>query len=68
VIDAPEKNQLGLKGGDVILSVDGRPARGPSSLLRILQSYDDGDVMKLEIMRNKSRQTISSKVDREDEE
>jgi S1-C subfamily serine protease len=68
VIDAPEKNTLGLKGGDVILSVDGRKARGPSSLLRILQSYDDGDVMKLDIMRNKSRQTITSKVEREDEE
>lgn len=68
VIDAPEKNTLGLKGGDVILSVDGRKARGPSSLLRILQTYDNGDVMKLEIMRNKSRQMISSKVEKDDEE
>lgn len=68
VIDAPEKNALGLKGGDVILSVDGRKARGPSSLLRILRTYDNGDVVKLDIMRNKSRQTISSKVERDDEE
>lgn len=67
VIDAPEKNSLGLKGGDVILSVDGRKARGPSSLLRIMSSYETGDVMKLDILRNKSRQTISSKVDRDDE-
>ncbi len=68
VIDAPAKNTLGLKGGDVILSVDGRKARGPSSLLRILQTYDNGDAIKLDIMRNKSRQTISSKVERDDEE
>jgi S1-C subfamily serine protease len=68
VIDAPEKNTLGLRGGDVILSVDGRKARGPSSLLRILQTYETGDVMKLEIMRNKSRQTISSKVERDEDE
>ena len=68
VIDAPEKNALGLKGGDVILSVDGRKARGPSSLLRILQTYETGDVMKLEIMRNKSRQTITSKVEKDDDE
>ncbi len=63
VIDTPRDNSLGLKGGDVVLSVDGRPARGPSSLLRILQSYERGDVMKLEILRNKSRQTISTKID-----
>jgi S1-C subfamily serine protease len=67
VIDAPERNTLGLKGGDVILSVDGRKARGPSSLLRIMSSYEDGDVMKLEILRNKGRQTISSKVDRDED-
>ncbi len=67
VIDAPERNTLGLKGGDVILSVDGRKARGPSSLLRIMSSYEKGDVMKLEILRNKGRQTISSKVDRDED-
>ncbi|MHB1326812.1 MAG: PDZ domain-containing protein [Gemmatimonadales bacterium] len=63
VIDTPRDNTLGLKGGDVVLSVDGRAARGPSSLLRILHSYEQGDVMKLEILRNKSRQTISTKID-----
>ena len=68
VINVPEKNSLGLRAGDVILSVDGRPARGPASLLRVLRSYEDGDVIKLEIMRNKSRQTISSKVTHDDED
>ncbi|MBM4185937.1 MAG: PDZ domain-containing protein [Gemmatimonadetes bacterium] len=68
VIDAPAENSFGLKGGDVIMSVDGRQARGPSSLLRILQTYDDGDVVKLEIMRNKARQTISSKLDKREDE
>ncbi len=63
VIDTPRNNPMGLKGGDVVLSVDGRPARGPSSLLRILHSYEPGDVMKLEILRNKSKQTVTSKVD-----
>jgi hypothetical protein len=67
VIEAPEGNSFGLKGGDVILSVDGRQARGPSSLHRILATYEEGDVVKLEIMRNKSRQTISSKLERDQE-
>lgn len=63
VIDTPARNSLGLRGGDVILNVDGRPARGPSSLLRILRSYEPGDPIKLEILRNRSRQTITSKVE-----
>lgn len=67
VVDAPPRNPFGLKGGDVILSVDGRPARGPSGLHRILASYDRGDVVKLEIMRNRSRQTISARIDRNEE-
>lgn len=67
VIDAPAKNTFGLKGGDVILSVDGRSPRGPSSLLRILRSYDSGESVKLEIMRNRTRQTISAKIERDDE-
>jgi hypothetical protein len=68
VVKAPEKNTFGLRSGDVVLSVEGRPARGPASLLRILRSYEEGDVVKLEIMRHKSRQTIASKVTREDED
>lgn len=67
VVSAPAANPFGLKGGDVILSVDGRKPRGPSSLHRILATYEEGDVVKLEIMRNKARQTISSKVERKDE-
>lgn len=67
VIDAPTGNSFGLKGGDVILSVDGRKAQGPSSLHRILASYDIGDTVKLEIMRNRSRQTFSTKITRRDD-
>jgi S1-C subfamily serine protease len=68
VIDVPKESSLGLKGGDVILSVDGRKATGPSSLLRILRSYDPGDSFKLEIMRNKSRMTVGGKLDKPREE
>ncbi|HEY9385227.1 MAG TPA: PDZ domain-containing protein, partial [Gemmatimonadales bacterium] len=59
---------LGLKGGDVILSVDGRKASGPSSLLRILRSYEPGDSFKLEIMRNKSRTTVTGKLEKPKDE
>jgi len=68
VIDVPKESTLGLKGGDVILSVDGRKATGPGSLLRILRSYDPGDSFKFEIMRNKSRTTVTGKLEKPKEE
>jgi S1-C subfamily serine protease len=68
VIDAPAKSSLGLKGGDVILSVDGRKPTGPGSLLRILRTYEPGESFKLEIMRNKGRLTITSKAEVEKED
>jgi S1-C subfamily serine protease len=68
VIDVPNESTLGLKGGDVILSVDGRKANGPGSLLRILRSYDPGDSFKFEIMRNKSRMTVTGKLEKPKEE
>jgi S1-C subfamily serine protease len=59
VINVPKESTLGLKGGDVVMGVDGRKTSSPSGLLRILRSYDPGDTFKLEVMRNKNRQTIS---------
>lgn len=66
VIKAPASSSLGLKAGDVILSVDGRKPSSPSSLLRILRSYEQGESFKLEIMRQKRRETITGKVDPRD--
>jgi S1-C subfamily serine protease len=59
VINVPKESTLGLKGGDVVLAVDGRKTSTPSGLLRILRSYEPGDAFKLEVMRNKSRQTVN---------
>jgi S1-C subfamily serine protease len=64
VIHAPASSSLGLKGGDVVLSVDGRKPQSAGSLLRILRSYDDDETIKLEIMRQKQRQTITGKLER----
>jgi S1-C subfamily serine protease len=64
VINVPGESSLGVKGGDVILGVDGRKATGPNSLLRILRSYDEGDSFKLDIMRNKSRISVTGKLEK----
>ena len=62
VISAPEESRLGLKGGDVVLAVDGRAATSPTHLLRILQSYEDGEAFKLEILRDRRKQVVVGRL------
>jgi S1-C subfamily serine protease len=62
VIHAPKDGTLGLKGGDVVQAVDGRKPVSPSHLLRILRSYDRGETFKLDILRNRKRETISARL------
>ena len=62
VVSVPKDSHLNLKGGDVILSVDGRKPSGPSHLMRILGSYDQGESFRMDVMRNHHRETISGRV------
>jgi S1-C subfamily serine protease len=62
VISAPRDSALGLKGGDVVLAVDGRKPAGPSHLLRILRSYETGESFKLDILRNHKRETVTARL------
>jgi membrane-associated protease RseP (regulator of RpoE activity) len=62
VISAPGDTKLGLKGGDVVLAVDGRKPAGPSHLMRILRSYDRGETFKIDILRNRKRETVSARL------
>ncbi|HQR17812.1 MAG TPA: PDZ domain-containing protein [Gemmatimonadales bacterium] len=55
VVDVPDPAPLGLKAGDVVLSVDGRKVSGPGQLMRILGSYDSDEPIGLEVMRQKKR-------------
>lgn len=64
VINVPRESALGLKPGDVVLTVDGRKVSGVSSLFRILRSYEPEDSFKMDIMRNKSRLTVTGKLDK----
>jgi S1-C subfamily serine protease len=58
VISVPRNSGLRLRGGDVILRVDGRTPASPVHLLRILQSYDSEEQVRLDIVRNRKRETI----------
>jgi S1-C subfamily serine protease len=62
VISVPAESQLGFKGGDVVLSVDGRKAESPSHLLRILRSYGDTEGFKAEVLRNRKRVTVEGRM------
>lgn len=62
VIRAPADSPLGLKGGDVVLTVDGRKPSSPSSLVRILRSYEANETFKLEVLRQKKKETLTAKL------
>jgi S1-C subfamily serine protease len=63
VVSAPQGSSLGLKGGDVVLAVDQRKPASPSHLLRILRSYDRDESFKIDIVRNRKRETLTAKRD-----
>jgi S1-C subfamily serine protease len=66
VISAPQDSALGLKGGDVVLRVDGRAPSSPSHLLRILRSYEAGETFKLDIMRERKKETVTARIGERD--
>jgi S1-C subfamily serine protease len=62
VISVPKNSELGLKAGDVVLAVDGRKPNTPSQLLRILRSYERDENLKLDILRNHKRETLTGRL------
>jgi membrane-associated protease RseP (regulator of RpoE activity) len=66
VIRAPGDDDLGLKSGDVILVIDGRKPKSPSHALRILRSYEEGETVSMQIMRNGSQQRVTITVPEND--
>jgi len=58
VVDVPNPAPLGLKAGDVVLAVDGRAVSSPRQLIRVLGSYDPGEALELQVMRQKKRITL----------
>lgn len=58
VVSAPASTSLQLEDGDVIQKIDGREPTSVRHALRILGSYQAGESLKLEIMRDKKRRTL----------
>lgn len=62
VVRAPESEALGLKGGDVIVSMDNRVVKSPTHAIRILRSYEPEERLTIEIVRHGHRETIEASV------
>ena len=62
VISAPESNSFQLQEGDVIQSIDGRAPSSVNHCMRILGSYQSGEKLVLNIMRDKRSLTIEVEI------
>lgn len=62
VVSAPESQGLQLEDGDVIQKIDGRAPTSVRHALRILGSYQAGETLQLEIMRDKKRRKLEVEV------
>jgi C-terminal processing protease CtpA/Prc len=62
VVSAPESQALQLEDGDVIQKIDGRAPTSVRHALRILSSYQAGETLELEIMRDKKRRKLEVAV------
>ncbi len=62
VARAPEDTALGLKDGDVIVSIGGREPQNGRHAMRILRSYQPGEAVEFRILRDRRTQTLSAKI------
>jgi len=62
VVSAPANDDLQLEDGDVILSIDGRKPTSVAHAMRILGSYESGEELEIEIMRDKRKRTIKLEI------
>lgn len=60
VVRAPPDGGLGLQDGDVILSIAGRKPIDSSHVIRILGSYDPGEKIPLEVMRQHHKISVAA--------
>jgi len=58
VVRAPENKELKLEDGDVILNIDGREPKSVAHAVRILGSYQAGEELKIEVMRDRKKRTV----------
>jgi|GEM_PF-505109 len=64
ILDTPDTSaHLDLKGGDVIVAIDGRKATDVDQLMRIISSYNDGETINFDVMRDKRHVAVAVKAE-----
>jgi S1-C subfamily serine protease len=66
VVDVGSDTTLGLRAGDVILQLGGRRPQSPAHAMRILATYEPGEEVRFDIMRQKRRATVNGRMPRRD--
>ncbi len=62
VVHAPDQKSLPLQDGDVVLRIGERKPANPEQVMRILRSYDGGEKLKVEVLRNRKPLTLELEV------
>lgn len=62
VVRGPQDDAFGLRDGDVILDIGGREPTSPEHAIRILASFEQGETLKVNIMRSQRRQALEIKI------
>ncbi len=58
VVSGPEDEAIDIQDGDVILAISGRTPNSPEHAIRILSSFESGETVEFEIMRDGRRRSI----------
>ena len=58
VVEVDEDSDLGLRAGDVLLSIDGREVRDARHVRSIIQSYRPDEEISMQVMRDNRRITV----------
>jgi hypothetical protein len=62
VVSVGQDSALGLRAGDVILSIGGRRPASPPQAMRILGTYEPDEAVQFDVMRQRRRVSVSGKI------
>ena len=62
VVNAPKSDDIDIRDGDVIQSIDGREPKDARHAMKILGSYEIGEKLKIGLMRDRKRVTIDVEI------
>ncbi len=62
IVDIGSDTALGLRAGDVILTIGGRRPTSPAHAMRILSTYEANEQVQFEVMRQRRRATVTGRL------